>query len=89
LYVFTVNTGPVADNTPQDTQPANRNAVRPRPAVSNWHSLVVHIKDGQIAVWDPSDVAKAQDSQLSMLGNMKTVMPFVKALKGSRLEEWA
>ncbi|KAA8906403.1 hypothetical protein FN846DRAFT_1021495 [Sphaerosporella brunnea] len=71
-----------ADNTPKGAQQVNPDSVPQLREASNWHTMIAHIKAGQIAIYDPDYVPKTPDSQLSALANIKTIMAFVKELKG-------
>jgi hypothetical protein len=68
VFLFIVNLDPAMEKETQEDQQAEKD--------SNWHSLVVCIKNQVVGIYDPSYVAKAT-TQLHSLRNMKLVTKFL------------
>jgi hypothetical protein len=77
LFLFIVNMDPAAEKKRE--QPEDQQAEKD----SNWHSMVVCIKDGGVAIYDPSYIANTEMAipQVHSLKNMNLVMAFLRTLR--------
>jgi hypothetical protein len=78
LFLFIVNVDPAAEKK-REQQVEDQQAEKD----SNWHSMVVCIKDGVVAIYDPSYTANTvtEIPQVHSLRNMNLVMAFLRTLR--------
>jgi hypothetical protein len=87
VFLFIVNADPAAEKKKNKTlgkKKGNNKLKTNKPKKdSNWHSMVVCIKDGVVAIYDPSYIANKAVAipQVASLRNMNLVMNFLRTLR--------
>jgi hypothetical protein len=86
VFLFIVNLDPAVEKKKQDDEQAeneNQDDEQAAERDSNWHALVVCIKNGDVGIYDPSYVAKAR-TQVHSLGSMKLVTAFLHTMTNDK-----
>jgi hypothetical protein len=87
IFIFIVNMDPAAPRQPKQPKQqkkhprSKRVQIKTAENISSWHTMVVHLKGGEMEIYDPNFKHKVNKTQISTQTNMSTIRAFISALK--------